>query len=127
MVLNNAVFEVVKSYKYLGHHITYNLDDDVDMKSKLNDFYFSLYSMHTNSNGLNLNTSMYLFNTLCVQQYGVPLWNTKNLCSKPYFRAYEIAYSNSLKTMLGFHKFISSHLVAETYNQLLFNHLVAFI
>ena len=127
LVLNNVVFEVVKSYKYLGYHITYNLDDDVDMTSKLNNFYSSFYSMHRNFNGLNLNTSMYLFNTLCAPQYGVPLWNTKKLCTKPYFRAFEIAYSNSLKTLLGCHKFVSSHLVAETCNQLLFNHLVALI
>ena len=122
MTLNNTKFEVVSSYKYLGHHITYNLDDEVDIKFKLNNFYSSFYSMLRNFKGLNLDALMYLFNSLCVQQYGVPLWNTSNLYSKPYFRAFEVAYSNSLKTMLGCSKFVSSHLVAETCNQLLLKH-----
>ena len=77
LTLNNRKFDIVKEYKYLGNIITFNLEDESDVKLKLNYFYSSFNSLYRTFTGLNLETILFLFNSYCCPQYRVPLWNLK--------------------------------------------------
>ena len=46
MILDGDQFEVVKNYKYLGHYINWNLDDEEDIKCRLNGFYGKFNSLY---------------------------------------------------------------------------------
>ena len=122
ITIDNDDFEVVSEFTYLGNIITYNLGDSGDVKLKLNNFYSSFHSVFRNFNGINLESFLHLFNSICVPQYGLPLWNSPNIFNNQIFKAFEVAYSNALKKILGCPKFSSSHIVAAICQQLLFQH-----
>ena len=113
VTLDNDEFEIVREFKYLGNIITYNLGDDMDVKLKLNNFYSSFHSVFRNFNGINHESFLHLFNSICAPQYGLPLWNSFNIYLKHNFKAFEIAYSGALKMIVGCPKFSSSHITAE--------------
>ena len=112
-------FSIVSSFNYLEHVITSNLDDELDVKKNLDNF--------RNFNRLNLNCQLYLFNIFSSPDYGLPLWNSKNIFNKQFFNSFNISYSNSLKMICGCPRYSSSHQVAGMCSQLLFKHLVNLI
>ena len=124
MTLDNEYFEVVKEIKYLGNIITYNLNDEPDVRSKLNSFYSSFNSYFRSFNGLYFDNFLFLFKSFCLPQYGLELWNSNNIFNRVIFRSFEVAYSNSLKRILGCPKYASSHITADICNQFLFKHQV---
>ena len=89
--LNGTRFDVVKQFKYLGNIISHDLDDEYDVKYKLNNFYSSFNSTIRSFNGIGLDAMIHLFNAYCVPQYGLSLWNSFNIFNKQYFRGFEIA------------------------------------
>ena len=109
---------------YLGHILNYNLDDSNDVNAKLNTFYGSFNSTFRNFSNVDIGTFLYLFNSYCAPQYGLSLWCSTNIFIKQSFRAFHIAYSKSLKKIVGCPSYSSSHAVAELCQQLLLNHRV---
>ena len=97
MSLDGSRFEVVKQYKYLGNIISHDLDDEYDVKYKLNCFYSSSNSTFRSFSGVSLETIVHLFNAYCIPQYGLSLWNSYNIFNKQYFRRFEIAISLMLR------------------------------
>ena len=124
LIIDGDEFEIVREFKYLGNIITYNLSDDIDVKLKLNNFYSGFHSIFRGFNGINFESFLHIFNSICAPQYGLPLWNSFNIYHKHNFRAFEIAHSNALKMIVGCPKFASSHITAEICQQLLFQHSV---
>lgn len=121
---NNITLEVVEQFNYLGHILNYNLDDADDVEAKLNKFHGSFNSVFRNFSNVDIETFLYLFNSYCAPQYGLSLWCSKNIFIKQSFRAFHIAFSKSLKRIVGFPMYSSSHVVAEICHQLLLNHRV---
>ena len=127
IVLNNQQFKVVPNFMYLGNVLTFNLDDETDIHSKLNSFYRSFNSMYRSFTGMNIEVLLCLFNSLCSPQYGIPLWTSFNIFNKQYFRSFEVAYNNALKSMVGCPRYASSHITAEICQQLMLRHGVSVI
>ena len=126
-IKNKIELEVVDEFNYLGHILQYNLDDTRDINHKLNNFYASFNSTYRNFSMVDLNTFLYLFTAYCAPVYGLQLWCCHNIYNKSIFRTFNIAYSNSLKKILGCTKFVSSHWAANELSVLLLNHRVALI
>ena len=124
VLLGGNSFDVVKEFKYLGNMIYFNLSDESDVKLKLDNFYSSFYSFFRSFNGLDFNSFIHLFTSFCTPDYGIQLWNSPYIFNKNIFRTFEIAYSNSLKKVLGCPKYASTHLTAEICDKLLLKHSV---
>ena len=126
-IKNKILLEVVDEFNYLGHLIQYNLDDTSDINLKLNNFYASFNSIYRNFSIVDFSTFLYLFNTYCAPIYGLQLWCCPKIFNKSIFKVFNIAYSNSLKRVIGCSKFISSHWTANILSVFLFHHRVALI
>ena len=122
--LGDDDFEVVPYFNYLGHFISFNLDDSIDVKQKLNSFYIKFNSTFRNFRDLCLDGQLFLFNSFALPSYGLQLWNSSNIIKKSIFKTFSVSYSNSLKLMVGCPRYSSSHLTAEVCNLLLLEHLV---
>ena len=120
--LNNENFDIVRNFKYLGNILNYNLDDVLDVQSKLNSFYSSFNAMYRSFNGVNIEILIHLFNSYCVPQYGLQLWTSHNIFHKQYFKCFEIAFNNALKQIVGCPRYASSHITAEICHMLLLKH-----
>ena len=124
IILDNSKFEVVDSIKYLGNTISRDLDETKDITFKLNNFYRNFNSTFRTFNNVSIETFLFLFNSYCTPRYGTELWPAI-IFKKQIFKTFEIAYSNSLKRVLGLPKYSSNHWVAEICNIYLFRHHVA--
>ena len=118
-------FEVVDNYKYLGHIIQRQLLDIDDTHFRLNSFYGKFNSVYRNFKDVSVETLLFLFNSYCVPEYGLGLWDTGVLFNKQIFITFKVAYSNALKKIVGAPRYSSSHVTAILCSQLLLNHLVA--
>ena len=127
IVLIAQKFNVVSNFKYLGNFLTFNLDDEIDINFKLNSFYRSFNLMYRSFMGMNIEVLLCLFNSLCSPQYGIPLWTSSNVFNKQYFRTFEVAYNNALKSMVGCPRYASSHVTAEICQQLMLRHGVSVV
>ena len=127
MILDGDQFEVVKNYKYLGHYINWNLDDEEDIKCRLNGFYGKFNSVYRNFNNVSIQTFLFLFNSYCCPEYGLSLWNVNYTQGKQIMKSFEIAYSNALKKIIGVPRYSSSHITADICDQLLLKHHIAFV
>ena len=124
VLLGDDAFEVVSQYKYLGHIIQQNLQDIGDAEYRLNGFYAKLHWVLRNFKNTSLDVLLFLFNSYCSPDYGLPLWNLHALASKQIFKTFEVAYNSAFKKMVGTPMTTSSHAVANACNVLLFNHYV---
>ena len=127
ITLMGDIFEVVESYKYLGHLIQRQLHDIDDIKYRLNIFYGKFNSVYRNFNSVSIETLLFLFNTYCLPDYGLCLWNTDMIFNRQIFKAFETAFSNAFKKILGAPRFSSSHVTAFLCNQFLLRHHIAII
>ena len=125
--LGGDILQVMEDHKYLGYHISNTLSDVNDVKIRLNSFYSKFNSVIRNFSNVSVETLNFLFNSFCLPDYGLSLWNMKELKSKQIFKSFNIGYSNALKKMIGVPKYSSSHDAAEMCNQFLLKHHVALL
>ena len=123
--LGNDELELVKSYKYLGHFVEYDLSDVSDISFRLNKFYSCTNSILRNFKHTDDKTKLFLFNSYCKPIYGLNLWTNKLSLSRCKFKAFEVAYSNTLKRIAGVPLYSSNHEVAEKCGVFLLRHHVA--
>ena len=62
-----------------------------------------------------------------MSEYGLTIWNLREIVNKPCFKTFKVAHSNALKKILDVPISTSSHAVVEVFNSLLFQHFVTFI
>ena len=74
-----------------------------------------------------METLLYLFNSYCLPDYGLSLWNVSDINSKHIFKVFRTAYHNAFKKMSGASILHSSHDVMINCNQLLFEHYLTFL
>ena len=120
-------FEIVPNYKYLGHMIEYDLSDNVDVKYRLNLFFAKTNWLLKNFKDISMEAFLFLFNSYCVPDYGLSLWNVSNTFSTQFFKSFEIAFGNTLKKMYQVPRSTSSHLIANIFRILLLRHHVLFV
>lgn len=117
--------EIVKSYKYLGHIVEHDLSDISDIVYRLNKFYGCTNSVLRNFKHTDEKTLLFLFNSYCKPVYGLNLWTNKLSMSRCKLKAFEVAYNNTLKRIIGVPLYSSNHEVAEKCDVLLLRHHIA--
>ena len=127
MKLMNDTLECVSEYKYLGHVVERNLNDVRDMECKLNNFYAKFNIVFRKFKKVSLETLLFLFNSYCLPDYGLPLWNIGEIQSKHVFKVFRTAFHNVFKKMAGISIMYSSHDVMSSCNQFLFEHYLSFL
>ena len=125
--VNNDHLECVSVYKYLGHMVERNLDDVRDIECRLNQFYAKFNIVFRKFKSVSLETLLFLFNSYCLPDYGLPLWNVCDISSKHIFKVFRVAFHNAFKKMTGASILHSSHDVMSNCNQLLFEHYLLFL
>ena len=98
-----------------------------DVKYQLNCFYAKFNSVFRNFKNVSIETFIYLFNSYCAPEYGLALWNIRDILIKHIFKTFLTGYSNSLKRILGVPKYASSHITADICSVLLLDHHLALI
>ena len=84
---------LLKSVVHLGHILTYNLVDDVDIDSKCRDMVKKANSLLCLFPGLSPPVFTYLFRMFCLPLYGAALWRL----SSESLRSIEIAFNKLLR------------------------------
>merc|ERR1711911_474809 len=113
IILGDHTLESVDNYRYLGHIIERDLRDKKDVEFRTNQFYSRFNSNYRKFKNVTIDTFMYLFNAYCLPDYGLALWNVKNLLGCKTFRVFEVAYHGALKKILGISTMYSNHDTAE--------------
>lgn len=126
ITLANDNLQVVRSYKYLGHIITSNLNDADDVDLRLKSFYASFNTILRDFKGIGLNAFMCLFKSYCSPDYGLSLWH-HNVQTSHIFKTFNVALNRSLKRIINVPTYSSSHEAAEVCDHLLLAHHVALI
>ena len=127
IVLNGDTLEVVSSFKYLGHNVSYDFRDEGEINFRLKNFYSSFNSILRDFNIVNKDILLFLFNSFSKPDYGLPLWCHRLTFKSHLFKVFNTAFSKSIKRIYGAPTFASSHITFERCNQLLLNHHVAFV
>ena len=127
IILGDDVFEIVDTFKFLGHYITSKLTDTKDIQIKLNSFYGKCHSLHRNFCNLNSSVLLFLFKAYCIPDYGIALWNHDNTFRSQNFKSFQIAYNKAVKRILNVPSYSSSHIAAELCDLLMLNHHVSYV
>ena len=127
IVLHNTVLKCVTEYKYLGHMLERNLLDVRDIEFRLSNFYAKFNVIFRKFKGVSLETILFLFNSYCLPDFGLSLWNLSEVESKHMFKVFRIAFHNAFKRMVGVSILHSSHDTLSHCNQFLFEHYVPFL
>ena len=125
--LGNDTLENVMEYKYLGHIIQRNLKDDRDVEIRLNQFYSKFNTTYRKFKKVSIETFLYLFNSYCLPEYGLALWNCREIFKRQIFKVFEVAYHNTLKKIVGVSVSNSSHDVADYCKQFLLQHYIVML
>ena len=125
--LDNDRLEVVKSFKYLGHLISSNFEDSYDINFRLRKFYASFNSIKRDFTHVSLDTLIFLFNSYCKPDFGLPLWSNSITLKSCAFKTFNVAYNKAMKKMIGAPVYSSSHESANACNLLLLNHHVTLL
>ena len=97
IMLHGDKFEIVTEYKYLGHIIQSNLSDTKDVDFRLNSFYGKFHWVFRNFKTIAPEVLHFLFKSFCMSEYGLTIWNLREIASKPCFKTFKVAHSNALK------------------------------
>ena len=99
--LNDNSINVEKTFKYLGHYISDNLSDILDIERQRKKIYAQGNSLIRKFHMCTLETKLLLFTTYCSAMYTVQLWTnyTNTSINKLY-----TAYHNILKIFIGVSK-----------------------
>ena len=69
----------------------------------------------------------YLFNSYCLPEYGLALWNIAEQSRAHILKVFRTAFHNAFKRIVGASVYHSSHDVAINCKQLLFEHYIPIV
>ena len=99
--MNNEPIPVVDHFKYLGHILSDNRNDDLDIKRQQKKIYAQGNSILRKFHMCSIEVKVELFKTYCTPLYTAHLWtNYSSLALKNFF----IAYHNVMKLFIGLPK-----------------------
>ena len=127
VTLHNEVFEVVSSYKYLGHIISHNLSDELDIEYRHRGFNLKFITIKRKFFRLPPDIILFLFKSYCNPHYGINLWNLECTLRNVSYKAFQICYSTAVKSIYGFSKYERNHFIFEICNMLLFRHYLVLV
>ena len=99
--MNNEVIPVVEDFKYLGHILSNNKNDDLDIERQRKKIYAQGNSILRKFHMCSIEVKVELFKTYCTPLYTAHLWtNYSNQALKNFY----IAYHNVMKLFIGLPK-----------------------
>ena len=99
--MNNEVIPVVEDFKYLGHILSNNKNDDLDIERQRKKNYAQGNSILRKFHMCSIEVKVELFKTYCTPLYTAHLWtNYSNQALKNFY----IAYHNVMKLFIGLPK-----------------------
>ena len=99
--LSNEPVPIVESFKYLGHILTNNGSDDLDIQRQRKKIYAQGNSILRKFHMCSVEVKVMLFRTYCTSLYTAHLWTNYSNSSLANFY---IAYHNIMKLFIGFPK-----------------------
>jgi len=95
LLLGRKSLQFVDSVKYLGHYITNDLKDDMDIHNQLKQLCVRSSNMLIrNFNFCTAPVKSQLFQSFCTNIYGLALWSNYKVCSLNRIR---VCYNNSFR------------------------------
>ena len=105
LYLNGSIMKTETSYKYLGHIIDNNLNDNKDIERQLRNFYGKSNMLLRTFSSCSYAVKLQLFMSYCGSMYTAFLW-----CdfTKRQYRQLEVAYNNVFRRLMGYDKYCSA-------------------
>ena len=102
LYLNGFIMKTETSYKYLGHIIDNNLNDNKDIERQLRNFYGKSNMLLRTFSSCSYAVKLQLFKSYCGSMYTAFLW-----CDfrKRQYRQLEVAYNNVFRRLMGYDKY----------------------
>ena len=111
--MNNEPIPIVDHFKYLGHILSNNKNDDLDIDRQRKKIYAQGNSILRKFHMCSVEVKVELFKTYCTPLYTAHLWtNYTNLAIKNFY----IAYHNVMKLFLGLPKWEHNRPQCVQYN-----------
>ena len=107
LYIDNKLLKVVKSYRYLGHWISHDLSDDIDIYSNIKQLYKQIYAISYNFNHCSKDTQIILFKTVVSNTYLSSIWITNRYCMAKF----NIAYNNAYRIVMNYRRRNSASLM----------------
>jgi len=120
--INGHKIEVVSKYKYLGTIISFNLQEKDDISRLQGSFNRKIGRTLRQFHAASIDIKMRLFNSLCLDMYGIELCDDMYGCSN-LLKQVVVSYHYALKRVLGLSKRESNHYVCFLLDQLTFEHM----
>ena len=105
LYLNGSIMKTETSYKYMGHIIDNNLNDNKDIERQLRNFYGKSNMLLRALSSCSYAVKLQLFMSYCGSMYTAFLW-----CdfTKRQYRQLEVAYNNVFGRRMGYDKYCSA-------------------
>ena len=112
-LLNNDLIPVVEHFKYLGHILSKDGADDLDIGRQRKKIYAQGNAILRKFHMCSIEVKVVLFRTYCTPLYTAHLWtNYSSLALKNFY----IAYHNVMKLFIGLPKRVHNRPLCVTYN-----------
>lgn len=97
----NEELKFVTSFKYLGHFISDDISDDLDIEREIRNLFVRTNIVKCKFNHCSLEVKVRLFNSYCICLYGSALWRRFKTTTMNRLRS---AYHKCIKVFFGFRK-----------------------
>ena len=121
--ISNKFLKFKKETIYLGYCIQYNMIIKNDIIREKSKFYKQFNSMLRKFKSSDITVKLRLFNTDCLQLYGISFW-TNDYKSKVLLKQFAVAYHKAIKRILNLSYGESNHFVCSITGLYTFNHFV---
>ena len=122
LIIKGQRIENVKSVKYLGYMISYDLNNHLDKERVIKKFYAESNQILRKFHFVDKDIKVLLFKQYCTQFYGADLWfGNKKL---PMIKQFAIAFHKTIKKILGLSTHESNHFACQEANILMFEHFL---
>jgi len=110
--INGHTLQFVDEFRYLGHVITSNVRDDLDINREVRNMYMRTNMLTQRFRRCSPQVKIVIFRAFCICLYGVSLWSRYNNCTMLKFK---YCYHKCMKKFFGYSKY---HSVTEMLLQL---------
>lgn len=116
IILNGHKLTWVDQFKYLGHMLTSNLRDSVDIRRVKRLLYYNVNTLRARLGGANREILIKLFKAYCTNMYGCELWDVHR--DKKVFHELCVAYHSCIKRLVGIPIWTRNHPLCMALNLL---------
>ena len=109
--MNGNVLTRANSIKYLGHYLSEDMNDNIDIGRQIRCLYAAANSLKGHFVGCTVDVKCRLFKAYCQQLYTCSLWNNFSVASMKKLR---VAYNDAFRIVLGLPRWTSARTLFVT-------------